>query len=315
MQIIRYTPEYKAAWDRFTELSKNGTFLLMRDYMDYHSDRFEDASLLFYQDSRLLALLPANRDGDTIVSHQGLTYGGLLLSRETTAAQVLQLFDELTAWFREKGISALVYKPIPYIYHRYPSEEDLYALFRHRAVLQKRLISSVIDLNDPIPFSRIRKRHIRSARQAGMEVRPSGDFRPFWQVLSGRLMEKYGASPVHTLEEMTLLHSHFPDRIRLFEARIGEEITGGCVVFVMDDLVHIQYSSATERGMDLGALDLLFDEVAHSLFPGKRYIDIGTSNEQGGWVMNESLMFRKETCGGRAVVYDTYELDLKKKSL
>lgn len=311
MQIIPYNQEYKAEWDRFTQTSKNGTFLLMRDYMDYHSGRFDDASLLFYQDNRLLALLPANRKGETVYSHQGLTYGGLILSRETTAAQVLQLFDELAAWYRKEGAVTLVYKPIPYIYHRYPSEEDLYALFRNRAVLQKRLISSVIDLRDPVPFSRIRKRHIRTARQSGMVVCPAEDYRPFWKVLSGRLMDKYGASPVHTVEEITLLHTRFPEQIRLFEARIGGEVAGGCVVFVMDDLVHIQYSSATERGMELGALDLLFDEVAHSLFPGKRYIDIGTSNEQDGWVMNESLMFRKETCGGRAVVYDTYELNLK----
>ena len=310
MQIIRYTVELQETWDAFIDCSKNGTFLLKRGYMDYHSDRFEDFSLLFYQNDKLIALLPANRSGEVLYSHQGLTYGGLLLSRETTAVQVLQLFGELISFLAENGMTKFIYKPIPYIYHNYPSEEDLYALFRNGAVLQKRLISSVIDKNDAIPFSRIRNRHVRKAQGAGMIVCPAADYLPFWQVLSGRLLDKYGVSPVHSVEEITLLASRFPDNLRLFEARIGEEIVGGCVVFIMKDLVHIQYSSATEKGMELGALDLLFDFVANIGFPEKRYIDIGTSNEEDGWVMNEKLMFRKETCGGRAVVYDTYELNI-----
>lgn len=311
MQIRQYTSEQQAMWDTFVEISKNGTFLLKRSYMEYHSDRFTDYSFLFHVNDKLLALLPANRKGDTLYSHQGLTYGGLLLSRDITAAQVLQLFDVFLPYLFEMGIRKWIYKPIPYIYHNYPSEEDLYALFRNKAVLQKRLISSVIDRSDIIPFSRIRNRHVRKARGAGMEVIPSTDFHPFWQVLSDRLSAKYGAKPVHTEKEIIFLHSCFPNEIRLFEAQINGTIVGGCVVFVMENLVHIQYSSATEQGMEMGALDLLFDYVANTGFTDKKYIDIGTSNEQDGWVMNENLMFRKETCGGRAVVYDTYELNLR----
>lgn len=310
MRIIRYSSERQAEWDGFTEESRNGTFLLKRGYMDYHADRFEECSFLFYQDDKLLALLPANRIGDTLYSHQGLTYGGLILSRQTTASQVLRLFDEFLPYLSGIGVKKLIYKPVPHIYHNYPSEEDLYALFRNKAVLRKRLISSVIDRDDAIPFSRVRTRHVRKARSAGMEIYPSVDFGPFWQVLTGRLKDKYESKPVHTEKEITLLHSRFPDIIRLFEARIGEEVTGGCVVFVLENLVHIQYSSATAKGMELGALDLLFDYVANIGFTDKRYIDIGTSNEQDGWVMNENLMFRKETCGGRAIVYDTYELKI-----
>ena len=57
-------------------------------------------------------------------------------------------------------------------------------------------------------------------------------------------------------------------------------------------------------------MDLLFYHVTYEVCPEKRYIDIGNSNEQGGWVLNENLIFRKETCGARAIVFDTYELNL-----
>ena len=313
MQIVRYTKEYKDAWDTFVDKSKNGTFLLKRNFMEYHSDRFRDCSFLFFEGNKLLALLPANINEDTytLYSHQGLTYGGLLLSREIMACQVLQLFDELLAYLHENlQVEKLIYKQIPHIYHNYPSEEDLYALFRHKAVLQQRLLSSVIDKKDVIPFSRIRKRHIRKAQEAGMTVCGSTDFTAFWKILNNRLSSKYHVNSVHTQKEIEYLYSLFPEQIQLFEVRIGEVVVGGCVIFIMNDLIHIQYSSATEEGMELGALDLLFYHVTYEVCPEKRYIDIGNSNEQGGWVLNENLIFRKETCGARAIVFDTYELNL-----
>ena len=76
IDVIKYNSNMKAEWDAFVETSKNGTFLFMRNYMEYHSDRFADHSLMFYCNNRLLAVLPANiRESEkTLVSHGGLTY-------------------------------------------------------------------------------------------------------------------------------------------------------------------------------------------------------------------------------------------------
>ena len=122
-EIRRYTEADKAAWDAFVAQSKNGTFLFFRDYMDYHRDRFDDHSLMFYLDGRLYALLPANRVGETLYTHQGLSYGGLVMSSENTTAHVCTLFAELNVWLRDEGFSRVVYKAVPWIYHRLPSEE------------------------------------------------------------------------------------------------------------------------------------------------------------------------------------------------
>ena len=46
--------------------------------MEYHSDRFKDYSLLFYRDGQLVGLLPANIRNDTLFSHEGLTFGGVI---------------------------------------------------------------------------------------------------------------------------------------------------------------------------------------------------------------------------------------------
>ena len=84
MRIELYKDNYKCLWDSFVDNSKNGTFLHKRDYMEYHKDRFEDFSLMVFDESdseimQLIALLPANIVDDTVYSHRGLTYGALII--------------------------------------------------------------------------------------------------------------------------------------------------------------------------------------------------------------------------------------------
>ena len=83
---------------------------------------------MIYRRGKLYALLPANVSGDTLFSHQGLTYGGLIMSDQTTAADVVEIFRQLNSTLREEGLRQVIYKPVPWIYHQQPAEEDLYAI-------------------------------------------------------------------------------------------------------------------------------------------------------------------------------------------
>ena len=78
--VKKYTENDYAIWNDFIEHAKNATFLFHRDFMEYHKDRFEDYSLLVFDGEKLVAVLPANKNGETLYSHQGLTYGGLVYS-------------------------------------------------------------------------------------------------------------------------------------------------------------------------------------------------------------------------------------------
>lgn len=308
--IIAYSPELKGEWNRFLAASKNGTFLFDRDYMDYHSDRFRDASLMVARDGKPYALFPANVSGDTVTSHGGLTYGGLVTGRKATVAEVLDVFGSVCRHYAAEGMRTLVYKPVPHIYHSIPSEEDLYALFRLGASLRNRLVSSAILMSDRIRFRDIRKAGIRKAVKAGVVVGETRDLAPFWDVLETNLHDKYGAHAVHSLAEITLLASRFPDNIRLFTTKLGGETVGGTLLFINRDVVHTQYISASPAGKECGALDLLFGTLIEDVFSDCRYFDFGTSNEEGGRVLNEALIYQKEGFGGRAVCYDTYEVKI-----
>ena len=181
MEIGRNNPVYSIEWDDFVGKSKNGTFLFMRHYMDYHADRFRDCSLLVFCNRKLTALLPGNLSGSCFYSHQGLTYGGMLLSPSITLQQVENVFRAALDYLHTKcRVQSIVYRAIPHIYHRYPAEEDLYALTRLGATLVARSISSVIPLDDRLPFRTLRRRQLKKALASSLTIAEDEDFASFW---------------------------------------------------------------------------------------------------------------------------------------
>lgn len=307
-EILRYTAAQAEAWNRFVATSKNGTFLFDRHYMDYHADRFTDFSLLFFQKGELYALLPANRKDDVLYSHQGLTYGGLIVNEKATTPAVLQLFRELKGWLADNGIKRVVYKAVPHIYHQIPAEEDLFALYSAcNAQLLERNVTCSIDLSRQLKWSRDRKYGINRCRNNGVEVHESEDLTTFWDILSQNLMQRFGAKPIHSLEEICLLKSRFPNLIRLFVAEKDGTMLGGTLLYISRNVVHTQYISASPEGKQLRVLDAIFHYLLNEREWPCRYFDFGTSNEEDGRILKESLIHQKEGFGARAVVHDIYE--------
>ena len=311
-EIIRYDASMAARWDEFARMSRNGTMLHQRGYMDYHSDRFKDCSLVALHEGRLCALLPACIEGDTLWSHRGLTYGGWLVPlKHFDATVMVEVMDAACQWMSDNSIKRLVYKPVPHIYHRYPCEEDLYALFRHQAKLIETNISTTIDLTCPLPLDRGNKSGANAARKAGIQVGPSEDWEGYWRLLSSLLDERYSTRPVHTLDEMRLLHGRFPDGIRLYAATLDGEMLAGVVMYLSQPVAHCQYIGASPQGKDSKALTLLFDYlIGEAKASGYRYFDFGISNEDHGRYLNEGLVRQKSRLGGRGIVYNTFEINL-----
>lgn len=309
-EIRRYSPELVDDWNGFVASSKNGTFLFDRRYMDYHADRFIDHSLMIYRRGRLYALLPGNVNGDTFYSHQGLTYGGLLMNDKTTAADVVEIVRMINAYLRAEDLKTVVYKPVPWIYHQQPSEEDLYAIIQVCDVRITRGLSSAITREHLNEWYRIRQNGVQKAKKAGVRIEQTEDYHSFWHILSNNLRERYGLNPVHTVEEIELLHQRLPENIRLFVAKEGQQTIGGCVLYVTGRVVHSQYIAASPRGRELHALDLLFEEVIAQSLKNHAYFDFGISTEKQGTYLNQQLIYQKEGFGGRGICYEWYKWTL-----
>lgn len=311
MKVHRYTKEHKEIWDEFVKSAKNGHFFFQRDYMEYHRERFDDFSLLIYDDKeRVISLLPSNVRENVLYSHQGLTFGGFIMDEHMKTETMLDIFDAVNRFCLNQHISTILYKCIPYIYHKQPSDEDRYALFRNNAKLIRRDVSSTICLQDKIEYQEQRKRSIKKAHKHGLVFEQSGDFPGFWAILEERLRDHHKVKPVHTLAEIETLASLFPEHIKLFIARKDGEVLGGTLIYENEQIVHTQYLANSAQGRSLGALDFVIDRLINEVYIKKKYFDFGISNEDNGKYLNANLITYKEGFGARAVVHEFYEIGI-----
>lgn len=312
MKVLIYEKQDRTRWDDFVSTSKNGTFLFFRDYMEYHSDRFKDHSLIIEDDrGAIVSLLPAHMRDDTLESHGGLTYGGFVMGKGMTMSLMLAVFNAALEFLREKGLSRVSYKTIPSIYHLIPAEEDRYALFRHNAKLIGRDVLSVIEFERKLPFQQRRQRGIKKAFKNGLHFEQSEEFRTFWTILSNNLELKHKIKPVHTSDEIELLQRRFKNNIKLFASFKDSVMLAGLVVYESENVAHVQYTACSEEGKKLGALDFLIGSLIIEVYQDKKkYIDFGISTEKKGKYLNLGLIEQKEGFGARSVMHDQYEITL-----
>ncbi|MGL5344137.1 MAG: GNAT family N-acetyltransferase [Plesiomonas sp.] len=309
MKIKKYSDSDRLIWNEFLLLAKNKHFFFFRDFMEYHSDRFNDHSLMFFDnDQKLIAILPANSVEGKLYSHQGLTFGGLIIKSSAKQKEVNNIFDAIPEYLKENGFSSLIYKKIPYIYQLFPCDEDLYSLFRCNANIIRRDVSSTIKMNNQIKYSKGRKWIVKKANSSGIIYQESNDLLAFWSNLSSVLMSGHGAKPVHSYDEIVALKKIFPEQIKVFSATVNGAQVAGAVIFITDTVAHTQYLYNTVAGRDVGALDGLVDYLVKTVFIDKEYFDFGISNEKQGRYLNEGLIAQKEGFGARAVIHDFYEI-------
>ena len=312
--IRRYWPEDSELWDRLVAESRQGTLLHMRGYMDYHSDRFKDCSLIASRKGKPTAILPADLASDgTLRSHGGLTYGGWLTPLfHFDGSDMLELFEALAKWCSENHIHEIIYKAVPHIYHRIPAEEDLYALFRFGAITKTVNLSSVIDMREIPAFNTQQKRHLKKASTLTPWIRETSDASEFMPILKECLKDRHDAAPVHSETELQLLKDRFPQGIRLYLAGTGRggEPEAAVCIYDTNSVAHCQYIATSESGRQNGILTYLFHHLIDNVFASHRYFDFGTSNEDAGRVLNSGLLHQKTGLGGRGVAYRIFKFTI-----
>ncbi|WP_264565183.1 GNAT family N-acetyltransferase [Flavobacterium sp. N3904] len=308
--IKQYQESEYAHWNAFISTAKNATFLFHRDFMDYHKDRFEDYSLMVFEGKKLVAVLPANRVGKVIYSHQGLSYGGLVYGEKLKLASVILVFSAILFYLNENKISKIQLKTIPSIYHNKPAEELNYTLFLVEAQLIQRESLSVIDLSKPIVIASGRKEGVKKGMVNNLEIREVDEFDDFWNtILIPNLEIKYLAKPVHSLQEIANLKKKFPKNIRQFNVYYKNEIVAGATLFESENVIHSQYISANGSKNETGSLDFLYHHLITEVFSNKKFFDFGTSNKNQGRNLNKGLSFWKESFGASTIAQDFYEVE------
>ena len=284
--------------------------------MDYHSDRFQDYSLMVFDENKLVSVLPANRVEDALFSHQGLTYGGLVLGQKAKLSTTISIFQSILKFLNENDFRTLTIKELPDFYCDTFSNELDYCLFILKAKLIRKDSLSVIDLTKPYFITKTRKESIRRGEKNRLIIKEELNFELFWnEILIPNLDKKHQVKPVHTIEEMVLLQSRFPNNIRHFNVYHNDKIVAGTTVFITDKVAHPQYISGNSQKNELGSLDYLYHHLITDVFKDNQIFDFGISNEAQGMKINEGLLFWKESFGAKTVTQGFYEVETKNYKL
>ena len=310
IEVRKYKSEDKVIWNEFVSTAKNATFLFNRDFMDYHKDRFEDFSLMCFEKEKLVGVLPANILGDTVYSHQGLTYGGLVLHQSINLLKVFDVYKNILIFLNNKFISFLNIKIIPIFYNTIPSDELEYFLFKSSAKLIKKDVLMVIDFRNKLKFKKNRREGVNKANRSDLEIRIDNDFDTFWNnILIPNLSIKHDVLPLHSLLEIKRLANLFPKNIQQVNVYRNGKIIAGSTVFLTQTTIHPQYVSGNKEKNIFGSIDYLYDFLINQYCNDKYYFDFNTSSENDGAILNSGLLFWKEGCGARTVIANNYEVN------
>ena len=309
IEIIPYKNNFIDDWEKIVLSASSSNFLYLRKYLDYHGRRFKDKSLLIKKKNKVIGVFPAALIDHDIVSHPGITYGGLIVDKNLHGSETLILFKNIKKYYKQEGVKKIFYKALPYTSYNYPCQEDLYALNILGGTLYRRDLSSIIKMNNRPKFSKGKVWSINKSIKKGVEIKQSYDLRKFYKLLSETL-EKHNTVPTHSLKELKILMNKFPQNIFLFEATFKKSILSGAIVYDYGCVVHTQYLASSDEGKISGSLDHLIGYLITTKFKDKKYFSFGISTERNGKTLNDGLISFKESFGARGLANDFYRINL-----
>ena len=310
--VQQYQQSECANWNAFIGQAKNATFLFHRDFMEYHKDQFEDFSLMIFDNKKLVAVLPANKVGNIVYSHQGLTYGGLVYSPKLNGEKVAAILDSLLSFFKKKEVQSFYFKPIPSFYSSKGNAETDFFMIKKGAFLERKEMNLAINLAMPLTISKSKLKHFRKLEELDLKLIEEHQLESFWKlVLVPRLLEKHDTKPVHTLKEITGLKENFPNNIKQFSVYYENVIVAGITVFETETVVKSQYGATTKKGEELRALDFLFINLIKKYkSEGKLFFDMGIVNDANENGYHAGLLKQKEELGCSVYSQDFYKMNL-----
>jgi hypothetical protein len=301
-------PAEAAAWNALVRTASNGHIMALWEFFHYHESRFQNVPLVFRRGGRWLGVLPANRTTeDTLWSHQGVSFGGLIIARRTRLADVIEMWAQLRLFMQREGLRRLCYRPAPHPYHLAPREDDLYSLTQAGATIVDTKLHAMVRCHMKTPPRREWDRHVRRAATAGITVGVGRDIRAFWPHALA-VLQKHGREPVHALEDILLLQGRLPDDLLLLNAASpAGDFLAGVLVLVSPAAITVLYLGETEEGRHFGAGRLLYNHFITAPEFSGRWLDMGQWADTETRAELDSLLSFKESAGARLIQRHTWE--------
>lgn len=313
IEVIRYSEQYRDKWEKFVlNNSTNGSFLMSRNFLDYHKDRFVDHSVLFIRGgSNIVGVCPAIEKVENgkkqFISHAGSTFGGIIVGKEyhniTNISGMVEALDE---YLKNDGFSYALIKNPNEIFASENSNLIDY-MFYHQGYQNYDELSFAVDFskvpNDDIVMNfKSKTRNLyRTSLKNNLELKSlttKEEIADFYAILC-KSLEKYETKPVHSLDELYELYfDRLSNVIRFYGVYSEGKMISGSMVFIINNVFHTQYLAADPEYLYLKPMDFMDGSLiilAHD--EGFKFFSFGISTEDHGHYLNENLAKFKEGFG------------------
>jgi len=267
------------------------------------------------EQGQLVAVLPSAvdpHDPQAIISHPGITYGGMIHQGGLRGEDMINALKEVCDYYSKTGYRSFTYKAVPNFYQQIPAGDDCYAIYRLNGRLIRCELSAVIDLLSRPQLSGRRKRCLSKAAGSGLKIIYGNKLLPdFWRLLEETLRQRHNANPIHSFADITKLSKLFPENMECVAAVQGDKMVAGTLLYKTNSVARTQYMASDESGRKTGALDLVLEgSIMKARETGFRYFDLGTSNLKQGKILNQNLYQFKTEFGAGGVVFEQFQIAL-----
>ncbi len=293
--IKKYQKDDLAQWNLFIENSLNGTFLLDREFMEYHSDRFTDHSLMIFDENILICCIPAHEVDKKWFSHRGLTYGGLIFKEVKKGNEIVEVLNAITKYLKTNNFNSCEFNLSPPIYND-AHDEILETLISNGFEITRTFDNMHVMLEDRSTVSSKKTAGYRNGTFSDLVFSTTASIEVFYnEVLVPSLKSRHAAAPVHTLKELEKLKENFSDEIIVHAVYQNNQMISGVLFFIKDNIVKSQYAASTQQGFKMRAMDFLYIEsMQYFNTAGKKIMDYGTANNPDGSIISGLKRFKKE---------------------
>lgn len=259
IKLVKYGPNLKNQWDELIRITEPGSVIHKRDFIEYHSDRYEDLSICALNGKTLYAAIPGTRSENTWTSHAGLTYGGIL-SESKDPEVYIRIIESLKQCLKKMQISQIRFTLPSISFSPTTLPIQLYAFSQTGFAIDEVHLNQVITINSTL--SNKKQANARSAERKELSFREGADhLSQVFQIIQDNLWFKYKKSTAHSLNELKILMAKFDESIRVYAVLQENTVVAGAITFDSNKIVNIQYLGSTLEGKRLRAQDYLISKI------------------------------------------------------
>ena len=275
-------------WDDFIDISINGTVFQKQKFLQYHINRkFINHSLMFYKKKMLIAVFSASAAGNTLFSHPGASFGGIVYLK-TSLSDLMEILDLIENYARKNNFNNITIIPTPFTYNN-GDESLLYALKWKGFEEKEQYYSSIIPIKNNIHQqlediirnkSRSKKYYNNIINENNLELVWVNNFDMFYPILENN-KKKYGAKPTHSLDELNKIHDLMPDMIKLLVVKKDDVEIGGNMIFIVKPNIGIIFYNMINyefSDMQISTIQML-ESIRWAKDHSIQFLDFGVSHE------------------------------------